>query len=318
MSKFISLARRELIEHRTGLIYAPAIILTLVLVVVITSLGFGSGMTNANFGGTGNSYTSLGDLLSKLSESEAMVRAGLVGTFLNSISSPAFLILPFVIFFIMLGGLYEERRDRSFLFWKSMPVSDTWEVLARLGAGMILAPLCFLLIGMAAQVIALLIFTVLGAVQGGPVGDLWQVGTILRNWIHMPLFFLMWALWSVPVFAWVLFCGAYAPRAPFMYAILPPLVIMLFEGLYLKTTHFAAWIGIHLTAMPVAEDMAQDIIGGHTVIRGEDGFNFLMSSVAHPDLGVLFTSFGNPDLWIGLLVAAVLVYGAIWLRRYNS
>lgn len=302
MSKFLALARRELIEHRIGMVYVPAIIMALVLVVLITPLSQGISFNSPDFVGVNGDTISIDGLLDKLSEAEPEVRKNLVTVLFGSIGVPALMVLPFVIFFIVLGGLYEERRDRSFLFWKSMPVSDTWEVLTRLGAGMILAPLCFLLIVMVAQVVALLVFTVIGAIQGSAVGSLWQVDAIVLNWLHMPLFMLIWALWAVPVFAWVLFSGAYAPRAPFMYAILPPLVIVIFEQLYLKTSYFATWLSKHLVAGPLMED----------------GLDFMADTMTYPDMSRLFGSFADPDLWFGLAIAALLIYGAVWLRRYNS
>src|SRR3546814_20822192 len=40
-------------------------------------------------------------------------------------------VLGFVVFFYCLGALYDDRRDRSILFWKSLPVSDASTVLSK-------------------------------------------------------------------------------------------------------------------------------------------------------------------------------------------
>lgn len=192
MSKFLALAKRELIEHRTGIVYAPAIITGLMLVVAVASLSIGAGIMVPDWHGSENEYASIAGLLGRLAAEEPLVRGGLVITFLSMMSAPALLILPFVIFFILLGSLYEERRDRSFLFWKSMPVSDTQEVLVKLAAGMVLAPLVFLIVSAIMQVLTLLVVSVIGGVQGGPVWTVWQIDVILINWLQSPVFMMMW------------------------------------------------------------------------------------------------------------------------------
>ncbi|GGO06462.1 ABC transporter permease [Iodidimonas muriae] len=318
MSKFLALAKRELIEHRTGIVYAPAIITGLMLVVAVASLSIGAGIMVPDWHGSENEYASIAGLLNRLAAEAPLMRGGLVVTFLSMMSAPALLILPFVIFFILLGSLYEERRDRSFLFWKSMPVSDTQEVLAKVAAGMVLAPLVFLVVSMAMQVLTLLVISVIGGVQGGPVWTVWQIDVILINWLQSPLVLMMWALWSLPVFAWVLFCGAYAPRAPFMYAVLPPVVVAVAEGLFLRSNYFITWIGTHLSAAPVIRSIGEPIADGARYDGGgEADLEIFMQEMSKPDLGAVFSTLGSVDLWIGLAIAAGLIYGAIWFRRYN-
>ncbi|WP_150002879.1 hypothetical protein [Iodidimonas gelatinilytica] len=214
MSKFLALAKRELIEHRTGIVYAPAIITGLMLVVAVASLSIGAGIMVPDWHGSENEYASIAGLLGRLAAEEPLVRGGLVITFLSMMSAPALLILPFVIFFILLGSLYEERRDRSFLFWKSMPVSDTQEVLVKLAAGMVLAPLVFLIVSAIMQVLTLLVVSVIGGVQGGPVWTVWQIDVILINWLQSPVFMMMWALWALPVFAGCFFVVLMLPAPP--------------------------------------------------------------------------------------------------------
>src|ERR1700689_2296564 len=41
----------------------------------------------------------------------------------------------------LLDCLYAERRDRSILFWRSMPVSDARAVLVKLAVGLLIVPL---------------------------------------------------------------------------------------------------------------------------------------------------------------------------------
>ncbi|GER05693.1 hypothetical protein JCM17843_00030 [Kordiimonadales bacterium JCM 17843] len=119
-------------------------------------------------------------------------------------------------------------------------------------------------------------------------------------------------------FCWVLFCGAYAPRAPFMYAVLPPVVVAVAEGLFLRSNYFITWIGTHLSAAPVIRSIGEPIADGARYDGGgEADLEIFMQEMSKPDLGAVFSTLGSVDLWIGLAIAAGLIYGAIWFRRYN-
>lgn len=311
MSKLKALLTREVIEHRIGMIAAPAIIMTLMTALTIGTLAFGLG--HLNLGG-GAPFSDLGDMLDKIAESDPLMRKGIVVTFLSAISMPALMILPIVMFFILLGALYEERRDRSFLFWKSMPVSDTVEVLVKLAAAMLLAPLAFLLVGVAFQIVILLLVSIIGGIQGGPVASVWQLDAILLNWLHSPFYLLVWGLWALPVYAWVLLAGSFAPRAPFMFAVVPPVALIVIEEVLLDSQHFARWIGQHITGFPLMQAMTESV--GLEGVGDTDVPDF-MQFMASPDFGALFESFSHGDFWLGIAIAAVFTYGAVWFRRYS-
>lgn len=313
MNTWKALARRELIENRNSLVLTPAILVALMVLLIAGSLTFGIGETGFMMEGMHSRSVSFGELLGELADKAPDVRAGAVVTFLGVLVMPALFVLPIVIFFLLLGGLYEERRDRSFLFWKSMPVSDTEEVLARLGGGIVLAPAVFLLCGIVGQLLMMLLATIIGGIQGGPVGVIWQLPSLIQHWLHGVLYLAMWMIWALPIFAWVLLSGAYAPRTPFFYAVLPPLVLAVLEQIFLKSSHLADWIGRHLGAGPLFRDQAESVSG----MAGNEGFEMFVSSMASPDFSAVFRSLANPDLWFGMLIALPLLFAAIRLRRYS-
>lgn len=318
MRKTVALAKRELIEHRSGILTTPAVIMALMVLLTFGSILTMSGaeVILPTEGGM-RSFNSVGDLFDLMAGESALQRAAIIITFLSALTLPALLLLPIVAFFIVLGGLYEERRDRSFLFWKSLPVSDTQEVLAKLAAGVVLAPAGFLLIAYAFQLLTLVLISLVGGLQGGSVGVVWQVGAILVNWLHSPFWLFMWVLWSLPIYAWVLFCSAYAPRAPFMYAVVPPVALIVVESVFLRSNVFAEWIGRHISAAPFFESYSRQQLGDVGDIRGPEQVAALVQKMATPDFGAIFESLIHADLWAGLAIAAALIYGAIWLRRYN-
>lgn len=310
-----ALARRELIENRNSLLLTPVILVGLMVLLVGGSLTLGLGEMDFTIGDEHSRSISFGMLLEELAAKAPDVRAGAVATFLGVIAMPAAMVLPIVIFFLLLGGLYEERRDRSFLFWKSMPVSDTEEVLARLGGGILLAPAILIVCSIAGQLAMMLIATVVGGIQGGPVGVIWQIPTMLQHWLYSAMFLVVWMIWALPVFAWILLAGAYAPRTPFFYAVLPPVVLVVLERIFLKSSHLADWIGGHLGAASLFRDHVESASGSG--MAGEGEFESFMALMASPDWLAALRSFANPDLWFGILIAVPLILAAIRLRRYS-
>ncbi|GAB4131916.1 MAG: hypothetical protein Kow00104_17350 [Rhodothalassiaceae bacterium] len=310
MSKLKALLTREIIEHRTGMITAPAVIMTLMTLLTIGTMAFGLGKIGMASGG---SVHDIGDLLNKLAEAEPFEKDGIVISFLSAVSMPALLILPIVMFFIALGALYEERRDRSFLFWKSMPVSDSQEVLVKFGAAMLIAPLAFLIIGILFQLLMLLMLTGLGLLSGGAVGSIWQLDAMLLNWIHAPVYMMFWALWASPVYAWVLLSGSFAPRAPFMFAVVPPVALIVIEEVLLDSQHFAKWLGTHLSAFPMLEAISK---AGGVPKFDDPEMPEVMMYMARPTFGPLFESLAMPEFWIGVAIAALLLAATVRMRRY--
>ena len=58
--------------------------------------------------------------------------------------------------FYCLDALYGERRDRSILFWKSLPVSDLTTVLSKASIPIVVLPLLTFAVTVATQLIMLL------------------------------------------------------------------------------------------------------------------------------------------------------------------
>jgi len=312
MTKVIALLRREVIEHRNGILLTPIVLMSLMLLLIVGSLALQIGQIGL---GGGQMVHGAGDLLDMLAALEPQARAGRIVAFMAVLTLPAMAVLPVVVFFILLGALYEERRDRSFLFWKSLPVSDLEEVLAKLATGLLIAPAVFLLLGIAFQLAALLLVSLFGLLQGGTVSALWSFGTLLTHWIYLPFVLFVWALWAAPVFAWVLLGSAYAPRTPFMYVVVPPVVLAVLEELLFNSSRLLGWIGNHLAGVPLLSELTTS--GRYARMPGADGVDAFLDRLASPDFSALGAGLGHFDLWLGLAIAAVLVWGAVWLRRYN-
>lgn len=200
--------------------------------------------------------------------------------------------------FYSLDALYGERRDRSILFWKSMPVSDLTTVLSKLAIPLVIIPVLSFAIAVVTQFIMLLLASTVLVGSGANIGALWTQQPFLR--FSLELFYHMLTvhgLWYAPLYAWLLLVSAAAPRAPFVWAVLPPFVIWGVEKMAFNTTYFLSLLKVRLTGPPDPE-----------MARNAD---FMSTLIPHH-------FFDQPGLWAGLAVAAVFLAIAVRLRRYRG
>lgn len=310
MNIYPALVKREVLDGKNGYIRVPVILAAITIVLVVLAAA-GVGELNLVDDFDRHHVENLGDALNIAKEKEGHeLPAGVtVGYWMLSVLT--WMAFPFVVFFSLLAALYEERRDRSILFWKSMPVDDWQEVLVKLFVPVVVAPLIFLGVTIAAQLVIAFFLSFVVLFQGGPILELWPVGLMLSSWISAIGHYLIWALWALPLMAWVLFVSAYASRLPFMWAILVPAVIMIGEGMFFDTHSVARWIGIQLGGW---QDFAFADTG-----RNIDGPRDVLSMLfGRAQWDALTYSIANLQFWFGLLVAGGFTYGAIELRKRAS
>lgn len=205
-----------------------------------------------------------------------------------------------VAIFYSVDSLYGERRDRSILFWKSMPVPDSLSVVVKAGIPIILLPLIGFVVTFVLHLTMALISSAVLAANGLSVAAFWS--QLAFGKMTMLVFFhlitahgLAWA----PVIAWLMLVSASARRAPFVWAVLPPVVIAVVERLAFGTAHFAGTIGAHLS-------------GASGVITDRKGAMPTDPMVVHLHPAGFF---GSPSFWVGLLVTAIFLVITIRLRR---
>jgi ABC-2 type transport system permease protein len=202
--------------------------------------------------------------------------------------------------FYSLDSLYGERRDRSILFWKSLPVSDVTAVLSKLAIPVVVLPLLSFAISLATQFIMLVLSSVILLGSGVNISALWTE----ISFFHVSLVLLyhlltVHGLWYAPIFGWLLMVSAWAPRAPFIWAFLPPFVICAVEKVAFNTTHFLMLLQERLVG-------PGDAMAPHSAPR-----DFTATLIPHH-------FFGAPGLWTGLALAAVFLFAAVRLRRYRG
>ena len=205
-------------------------------------------------------------------------------------------------FYYTIEALQAERRDRSILFWKSLPVSDLTTVLAKASIPIVILPLLSYVITVATQLIMLLLTSAVLLGSGMSATPLWTQLSLFQNSLGL-LYHLVTVhmLWYAPIYAWLLLVSVWARRVAFLWAILPPLVVFTVEKIAFNTSHFASFVVYRFT--------------------GPQDFNMRASSsgmvMPLQQLGP-GQFFSTPGLWVGLLAAAVFLVAAARLRRYRG
>jgi ABC-2 type transport system permease protein len=199
--------------------------------------------------------------------------------------------------FFCLDALYGERRDRSILFWKSLPVSDLTTVLSKASIPLVILPLVTFVVVVAMQLVMLLLRSaalLMSGLSAATPLSLEQPVILLYSLVVL-------ALWHAPLYAWLLLVSSWARRAVFLWAMLPPVVISVFEKVAFNTSYFQSMINYRLTGF-AREAFAG---GGHGSI----------DSLTQLTPGNFLSA---PGLWIGLAFAAAFLLAATRMRRYRE
>src|SRR6202521_2832343 len=194
--------------------------------------------------------------------------------------------------FYCLDALHGERRDRSILFWKSLPVSDLATVLSKASIPLVVLPLLTFAIIIATQWIMLLLSTAVLLGSGVSVATLWTQVPWLR--ISLMLLFHLLAVhgfYYAPIYGWLLLVSGWARRAVFLWASLPLLAICVVEKIAFNTSHFGAMLQSRLSGGPE---------GGTLPVTG--------SVAIHPLAHLAALHFlSSAGLWIGLVVCTAFL-----------
>ncbi|WP_262695966.1 hypothetical protein [Kordiimonas aquimaris] len=309
MNIFLTLMKREVLENQNGYIRVPVILAGITISLVILAM-LGVGELNFVNSMDHHEVENFGDALSLAQQEEGDELPAAVTVGYWALSMITWMAFPFVVFFSLLGSLYEERRDRSILFWKSMPVDDWQEVLAKLLAPVFIAPATFLAVTIAAQLTIALIISVVTLFQGGPVLELWPVGLMIVGWFTAFMHYLILAVWALPLFAWLLFVSSFANRMPFLWALLTPAVLIAIEAMFFETTELVRWIAIHMGGW---QEFAFDGFGRDVDIDGpQELFRMMTSGWQGEALSYTLTS---GSFWFGTIIAVGFFFGATEMRK---
>lgn len=340
--KFKLLLRREFWEHKGGFFWAPIVaggisLLFTVMAIVVGLLAARRAASSGQITISGHESATningldLGVLTSQLAPQELLkFGQGLDLSMLLSASWP-FLVLAFVVFFYCLGALYDERKDRSVLFWKSLPLSDTQTVLSKVASAALVAPMLAVAVAILTMLGFMIVLSVVAALYGGnPFTLLWGPSHPLKIIASMLVWIPVYALWAMPTIGWLLLCSAWSRSKPFLWAIMLPLFAGIFVTWFdlmkvFNEASFWFWSNIVgrllLGTFPGMDLLYRD---GLTQTSGvyRDGFGD-----SAPNLGGILNhlspanqlaSLATPQLWIGVIAGIAMIIVAIRLRRWRD
>ncbi len=299
MKTYVWLVRRELWENRAMWLLPAAVGLALWVLALLAGVNLHSG-----------------DLEPVQAHGSAVALLGSLG-----VGTVFFAIMSAYVSWYLLDCLYADRKDRSVLFWKSLPISDTATVLSKLSMALFIVPLIYL----AAADLTLLVgaLTVAWRTHASLQGFLWQPSVWLQLqglWIYLAL---TTALWFLPIYAWALLVSAWAKRAVALWAFLVPLGICYAESSVLGTHYVAQWLAYRFVGFSQAAfkdggwtDSLRQLESGQTAPSHGAWVHDLPQSLWGSLAPQQF--FMSVALWQGVALGGAMLIGAIALRRFRS
>jgi ABC-2 type transport system permease protein len=299
----VALLQRELWEHR-AIYVVPVVVAILVTLIALTGQVSINGMEHVDVGIVG---------ASNMPEN---ARAAVLSGIMIGLSVEFVFVMLITAIFYSLDSLYAERKDRSILFWRSIPSTDFETVLSKLLTAILVIPLISFVMMIATHLAVLLITSVWVGVRGGSgLQVIWASAPFFDNWTATLTFVLALPLWLSPFIGWFLFVSAFTKRSPFLTAFLPLAVIPLLEKMLFDSAVFAEAVFVRSVKMPLFKDL-------ETMERlFEEGEDFAMVGDAELSLLSLMDFGGfltNPGLWLGLIVCGLFTAAAIYVRRYRD
>ena len=289
---------REIQEHKVAFVYAPFFV-SIILCLVIASVYFGgTNIQTDQFNFSTEYYDE--EIRQAMQSVSSVSRIDIVRTGLLVLGFPILLTVGFGLLAYSLSTFADERKDRSLIFWRSLPVSDLITVLSKVFTVTLIVPLMVLpyiiLLQLVSMTSASIFFATNDIVSFG-----WLWGSyIFTDWFR--IIFSLWAqsLWSLPLFLWLMLAGTYAAR-PIAGAIVPPVILIVLERIIFKTNLVLEFIENRIGFWSRADSFPKE----YQELRVVDVSDILLL-------------FSTQAFWIGILASVILVAGIVYVRSSNS
>ena len=285
----VTLVRRELWEHRY-LWIAPLVLAALLAVLAVVS--------KVNL-----------DLDDGAQIAGADQRVAIFTVIAWGLSVPFYVLTVFIAGFYLLDCLYGERKDRSILFWKSLPVSDGATVSAKLLTGLVVVPLGVFALGVVANLAVLAILGLRISAHTLPPVMSWDTFEWLKTEVALLLVQLLAILWYAPWTAYLLLVSAWARRSPFLWSTLPLVLAPILERLAFGTHYLWQFFAYRTNGI------WRTLTFGHSHVFSRHGMRSVGSLLGELNFA---GAFADPGLWLGVAVTVALVVVAARVRRYRD
>ena len=312
MNRFKALIQREFWENKGAFRTTPLVIGAIYVVGLCMAM-----FTPAHF--DDGLYTHR-DAIMKMGEQSEELRAAIMyqGTLASSLLFT--MAMSFVIFFYLLGALYDDRKDRSILFWKSLPASDLQTIASKLFCAMVLVPLIFFAAMVATHIVLAIVGSIMIMIIGASPWDVFlSVWNPFKAWGMIGAGWAAQSIWAIPAYGWLLLVSAFAPRLPLLFATLPPLVLAILQSWieFLRTftlqDNIFGVVTTWIANSPVILSVQFD--GEHGEIALGVPSPFTQDFDHTVTIGNMLDRLFSMQMLAGLLVGTVFLAGALWLRR---
>lgn len=312
MNRLLALLQREFWENKGAFRTTPIVIGGLYVVGALMAV-----FTTAHID---NELYTFKESMRLVAEQPEALRASVLYQMLLGSSAFFSIVMSFVVFFYLLGALYDDRKDRSILFWKSLPASDTLTLASKLIAAMVIAPAAFLAVLIITHIVIAIIASIMMlSVDQNPWTLFLSISQPFKAWGMIGLTYLGTSIWALPLYGWLLLVSAFAPRVPLLFAVLPPLIL---SGLqiwigFLRTFTFennlwgiiARWVANSPTILSVQVEDGD--LGGGVALGAPLDDRFGHAVTVSNVLDRLFSL----EMLAGLILAAIFLAGALWFRH---
>lgn len=302
----LALIKREVWEHRSIWITPAAV------AFVVTFIAVAMVIMVAAFGEAVNPEI---EKLADATLPEAVRRAALAVLLVGN-TSVFLLAMWFLMIFYCLDSLYAERKDKSILFWRSLPITDAETVVSKLLTAIVAIPVATMAAVIVSHLLNLIIMSVwLASAGANPFRFIWGAVPLFDTWAAVFIYLLAVPIWFAPLLGWFLFISAWAKRGPLLRAVLPIAILPILEYIIFRSWNLGIAIvnRLRFEAIPIFDvsDFASrfDEDNLHSVLEQD------VSLISLLDVGKFLTS---ADVWAGLVVCGLFVTAAIYMRRYRD
>jgi ABC-2 type transport system permease protein len=195
-----------------------------------------------------------------------------------------------------------------------LPITDAETVISKVLTAGLVIPLVSFVVIIVTQLVSMILTSIWITIEGGnAVHLIWAPASLLSLWAATLAAMLSLSLWFAPFLGWFLFVSAFAKRMPLLLAALPIVLLPMFENwIFGSRLLFDAFFIRTIEPFRDAIEAAKEQI--------EITENFRVSAfITDPwqafDFGAIIS---KPNFWAGLVVCAIFVTAAIYVRRYRD
>ncbi|MEA1890427.1 MAG: hypothetical protein U9N50_11680 [Pseudomonadota bacterium] len=320
MHSFTTLLRRELWEH-TSLKGIP---LTLIGFVLLANFAF-IFLLNSSVGSfnvsNGEEVRSLGSYINFFTQLEPGQQTAIINSTMITTGMIINSVLLIVMFFYLLDSLYGERKDRTILFWKSLPVSNKQTVLSKLTVAVIIIPVIIFFTTSLANLLTLGLQSLVFYKNQYAADLLWQQTDVSGLSLFSIFLLIQQTIWYFPVMGWLLFCSVWCRKPPIIVAVLIPVILVFIDTSFMLGTGISE---ILLERLPLGIMSMQ--LGNESSLMAYNyslneqqlpGFN-MSAGISVPSIDDILSFFMNIKVWVGLIIGFFFTGMAISLRRWRD